>query len=203
MLVVVAVVAAVVVIATYLTWLAGRLDRLHARTDGARASLDAQLVRRAAAAAAVAEYAARRDLLPKRDARALGTAARAASTAGAGEREPAENDLSRALHTAVAGLPGRDGHLSGPDGHLPGPDGHLPDADDDLRPLLDDLAIAASRIVLARRFYNDAVRDTTAVHERRLVRWLRLAGHAPAGSFFEIDDTPPEALAGFPSAQPR
>ncbi|MCW2611535.1 MAG: hypothetical protein JWM15_2781, partial [Cryptosporangiaceae bacterium] len=39
------------VVAAYLTWTAGRVERLHDRCAAARASLDAQLVRRAAAAA--------------------------------------------------------------------------------------------------------------------------------------------------------
>ncbi|CAA9348579.1 MAG: FIG019327: membrane domain, partial [uncultured Frankineae bacterium] len=38
----------------YVSWTAGRLDRLHARVDAAWAALDAALVRRAAAARAVA-----------------------------------------------------------------------------------------------------------------------------------------------------
>jgi hypothetical protein len=45
--------------------------------------------------------------------------------------------------------------------------------------------------VLARRFYNDAVRDTQAFRRRRVVRALRLTGHAPEPEFFDIDDTPP------------
>ena len=40
----------VVVVALYLSWTAGRLDRLHARIDAARAALDAQLLRRASVA---------------------------------------------------------------------------------------------------------------------------------------------------------
>ncbi len=36
-----------VAIGLYLSWTAGRLDRLHARIDAARAALDAQLLRRA------------------------------------------------------------------------------------------------------------------------------------------------------------
>jgi hypothetical protein len=165
-LVVVAVVAAVVAAATYVTWLAGRLDRLHARTDGARASLDAHLVRRAAAATLVADSAT----LPPDVAAALAEAARRAARAEAAEREATENDLSRALRAAAPLL------VAAP------------------RPLVDDLAVAAGRVVLARRFYNDAVRDTRVVRERRLVRWLHLAGHAPPPAYFEIDDTPPPGL---------
>ena len=47
-------VAVVVIVAC--TWLdAGRLDRLHPRVDAARAALDAQLLRRRAVAAELAE----------------------------------------------------------------------------------------------------------------------------------------------------
>ncbi|HXO12370.1 MAG TPA: NUDIX domain-containing protein, partial [Mycobacterium sp.] len=49
-----------------------------------------------------------------------------------------------------------------------------------------ELADAEARVVLARRFHNDAVRDTLALRERRLVRWFRLAGTAALPSYFEI-----------------
>ena len=52
MTLVVVVVAAVVAVATYLTWLARRLDRLGVRVDAARAGLLTQLVARATAAGA-------------------------------------------------------------------------------------------------------------------------------------------------------
>ena len=38
----------------------------------------------------------------------------------------------------------------------------------------------------ARRFHNDAVRDTLALRERPMVRLLRLGGHAPLPVYFEI-----------------
>ena len=44
---------ALLLVAVYISWTAGRLDRLHARVDAAWAGLDAALVRRAAAARAV------------------------------------------------------------------------------------------------------------------------------------------------------
>ena len=88
----------VILVAVWITWTAGRLDRLHARVDAAWAALDAQLVRRAAAA------------------RSLGVppvtaAADAALEASAEERQDRENDLSRALRAAwpvVAPGPARD-----------------------------------------------------------------------------------------------
>lgn len=89
----VAVVAVVVVCASWVTWTAGRLDRLHARLDAAEAALDAQLVRRAVAAEA----------LPRTVAGArtseLRITARATREAPSNEREAAENDLSRLLRS--------------------------------------------------------------------------------------------------------
>ena len=41
-------------------------------------------------------------------------------------------------------------------------------------------------MLLARRFHNDAVRDTLALRERPPVRWLRLGGTAPLPTYFEI-----------------
>ena len=49
-----------------------------------------------------------------------------------------------------------------------------------------ELADAEARVVLARRFHNDAVRDTLALRERRLVRLFRLAGTAKLPTYFEI-----------------
>jgi alpha-beta hydrolase superfamily lysophospholipase len=84
----------------YVSWTAGRLDRLHARVDAAWAALDAALVRRAAAARAVAAA-----LPPGAEADALERAARATLELGAEGREGLENDLSRALRAAVPVLP--------------------------------------------------------------------------------------------------
>lgn len=88
--------AALVLLAAYITWTAGRLDRLHARVDAAWAALDAQLVRRAAAARALVHH------LPEGTVAAqLDDAAHLAVDAGPQAREAVENDLSRALRAAV------------------------------------------------------------------------------------------------------
>jgi hypothetical protein len=86
----VAVVAVVVLVATYVTWTATRVDRLHARAAAAAATLDAHLVRRAAAALALAEAAQLPDIV---------YAARIALDARPEDREAAENDLTRHLRT--------------------------------------------------------------------------------------------------------
>lgn len=146
------VVLALALLATYVTWTASRLDRLHARTDGALTALEVQLARRTASALEVAGTA---------HLDALGAAASAAHHASADDRATRESELSEALRRAVPVL--------------------APDP-------ATDLIAAAHRLVLARRFYNDAARDTQAFRQRRLVRLLRLAGHAQEPAFFDIDD---------------
>lgn len=150
-----------------------RLDRLHVRTDAARAGLESALERRAGAALTVAGVLAMRP--PGRDRaeelRSAVAAARAARVTGA-DREEAENVLGRVL-AAVE----RSG---------------LPD------PVLEELVDAEQLLILARRVHNDAVRDTRGLRSRRLVRWLHLAGTAPMPEYFEIAD----AEAGVTTAAP-
>jgi 8-oxo-dGTP pyrophosphatase MutT (NUDIX family) len=52
--------------------------------------------------------------------------------------------------------------------------------------LIAELADAEARVLLARRFHNDAVRDTLALRERPAVRMLRLGGTAALPTYFEI-----------------
>lgn len=85
---VVGVVAIVVAAASYVTWTASRVDRLHARAAAAARGLDAALLRRAATAAVLAEERASADLY---------ATARAAIDARDEDREAAENDLTRLL----------------------------------------------------------------------------------------------------------
>jgi hypothetical protein len=74
--------------AAYLLWTAGRVQRLQARAESAARALDAHLLRRAAAAAVLAE---------RRYGVELYAAARIALDAVPAEREAAENDLTRQL----------------------------------------------------------------------------------------------------------
>ena len=149
-------------LAFYVTWTAGRLDRLHARVDAAWAALDAQLVRRAAASRAVAALG---DDAVAAD--ALEQAATAALEGTADGREMLENDLSRALKAALPLL--------------------VHDAAGETA--LAELETAATRVGLARSFHNAAVKDTRVIRLRRLPRALRLAGHRALPQYFEIDDT--------------
>ncbi len=88
---------------SYASWTARRLDRLHVRVDAAWAALDAQLVRRAAAARAAAGR-----LPPGPVADALDAAARRALGADTAAREARENELSGALRSALPLLPPGD-----------------------------------------------------------------------------------------------
>ena len=157
---VIAVVAAVVAVATYLTWLAARIDRLHARAAAAYATLDAHLVRRAAAAVALAEAAQMPTLM---------YAAKIALDAQPDDREVAENDLTRHLRSDLAR------HLRS--------DLVEPPAD-----VMEALVQASRRVALARQVHNDVVRDTLAQRRRRLVRLFRLARKHPVPAYFDVDD---------------
>ena len=169
------VIAAVVVVALlslYAYWTARRLDRLHARVDAAAAGLTAQLLRRAALAGA---FGTTLSLKPD-VAAALADAARtAAETPGlGGDREVAETAVTRALFWAVESSPQSF---------------RTPSA------AATEMHDAALRASFARRFYNDTVRDALVVRDRRVVRWLRLAGRARHPAYFEMSD------AELPTAQ--
>jgi hypothetical protein len=169
--------------AWYLSYSAARLDRLHAKAEGAMSALDAQLVRRAEAtlelatsgaldpasslllADAATESLERQTEHPLRDDPLDGQ-----HFAG---RERVESDLTDALRVALT-----------------------PDVVRALRAergsageeALARMEAAALRVQLARRFHNDAVREVHRVRHKRVVRAFRLAGHAGVPEPVEFDD---------------
>ena len=161
-------IAVAILVGVYVSWRAGRLDRLHARVETARAVLDAALVRRSSVALELAACG----LLDPATSMLLAGAAHDARAAGA-PNELAESDLTRALR-AVLGQPGFRAALA-----------ERGRGDE----LLAELEATAHQVFLARKFYNDAVAVTRAARRRWLVRVLRLAGGAPLPEFFEIDDS--------------
>jgi hypothetical protein len=162
------VVAAIAIAGVYVSWRAGRLDRLHARLEARRAALDAALVRRSSVALELASSG----LLDPATSLLLADAAHAARSGQDGQELPQSN-LTRALR-AVFGQPGFRSSLNGRDG---------------AEELLTELEGAAHQVFLARKFYNDAVATTRAARRRPLPRLLRLAGGAPLPDFFEIEDS--------------
>ena len=188
-LVVVAVVVLLAaLLAAYLT--AHRLDRLHIRTDLARAALVGALGRRHMVGAAIARQLADDD--PE-------TAERLTRAVAAARAHPPD---------AVAGVdpaPVPDRRIrelgAGPD-HDHWPDAEISEnrlgvllagVDPAALPvdLAHDLDDATDRVAMARRFYNDAVRDTRGLREQMIVRILKLAGRAPIPDYVELVDTPP------------
>ena len=158
-LVVTALVVLLVVLLLVGSWAfqtANRLDRLHVRYDLSWQALDAALARRAVVARAVAVDSY--GVGP--EGRRLKALADTAEQAPRAAREAAENEVSGALALVDPAS--------------------LPVA------LVAELADSEARVLLARRFHNDAVRDTLALRERPAVRWLRLGGTAAVPSYFEI-----------------
>ncbi|MGE0220462.1 NUDIX hydrolase [Mycolicibacterium sp.] len=149
-------VSAVALVALWAYQTANRLDRLHVRYDLSWQALDGALARRAVVARAVAVDA----YGGGPDGKRLAALADAAERAPRSARESAENELSAALALVdPASLP---------------------------LALVAELADAEARVLLARRFHNDAVRDTLALRERPAVRILRLGGTAALPTYFEI-----------------
>ncbi len=148
-----------VVLVVLLAWAAFALTRLRRLDDRVTRAWDVL----DGALARRTELAAvatrdRADQLGPDLAHALDGAVTAARRPAGGDREVAENALGRLLR------------------EVPGP----------VRSAgLDD---AGWRVGLARRFYNDAVRDTRALRRRPIARVLRLHASRPLPRFFDIDD---------------
>jgi hypothetical protein len=178
MWVVVAIVV-LVLLGLWLSWTATRLDRMHHRIDVARASLDAQRLRRSGTAIELASA----DVLDPASRLLLMDAAHYAREAGPEAFEPAESDLSEALRAV----------FEDPE------DVEVLRTDPDVGPLVAALASDCRKLELARRFHNDVVVSARALRSRRRVRWLRLAGRAADLRAVDLDDVPPPALVGSPT----
>jgi hypothetical protein len=184
------VVAGALFVGVYVSWRAGRIDRLHARVDIARAALEATLLRRSSVSLELATSG----LLDPATSLLLAAAVngtRAAEPApaatggqgggavppgqqdGARPRDLAESDLTRALRAAFS-QPDFRSSMTGKEG-----------ADE----LLAEVEEATHQVFLARKFYNDVVALTREARRRPLARLLRLSGKAPMPEFFEMDDS--------------
>lgn len=115
--------------------------------------------------------------IPVVESKALALLADNAERADRANREAAENALSAALAKI--------------------------DTDRLRSPLVAELADAEARVLIARRFHNDAVRDTLALRTRRPVRWLHLGGTAPLPTYFEIAERADTTVGSGPRPKPR
>jgi hypothetical protein len=152
----------VLLLLAWTVWTLVRLSRLEDRVARAWTALDTQLQRRAGLAEELArDYPA---AVGEERAPYLAAFAADARHPSDGDRELAENLLGRELRELMRALMG------------------IPPA------LRTDLTGTGTRVALARRFYNDAVRDTQALRTRRLPRLMRLHGSRPLPRYFDIDD---------------
>lgn len=175
--------------AWYLSYSASRLDRLHAKVEGAVSALDAQLVRRAEAtlelstsgsvdpATSLLLADASSEALERHTHQPLSHDPLDGQTFAG--RESTETNLTETLRAALQqetvdalrselGSPGADG--------------------------LSRVEASALRVQLARRFHNDAVREVRRVRAKKVVRLFRLAGHAALPQRVDFDDDLPPAV---------
>jgi len=206
---IVIVVAAALLVGVYVSWRAGRIDRLHARVEMARAALDVTLLRRSSVAL---ELATSGLLDPATSlllaAAVYGTRPGGSSPGGSGEPGSAPQGGPRGERGG--GQPPREG---GSGGDLPPEEIRPRDlAESDLTralraafsqpgfrsslsdkegadELLGEVEATAHQVFLARKFYNDMVAVTRDARRRPLARVLRLSGNAQAPEFFEMDDS--------------
>lgn len=175
---IVVIVVVVVLFAWYLSTTAGRLDRLHRRIDTSTLALDAQLLRRSSIAIELSVA----NVLDPASSELLAEAAHDARQSidmDIDARISAESSLSEVLMQALDDVD----------------EVALLREDPLAADLLDELSAAIRRVELSRRFLNDAVLACTAIHEHRLVRWFRLAGHTPVPTTWEMDDRAPLGLS--------
>lgn len=195
-------VVGVVLLLAWAVWVrASRLDRLHRKVGASRAVVDAQLVRRASAAAELATSG----LLDPASSLVVGEAVWGSLTAGSGGDVPTgllPTDLRDLLGGAVDAV--RSVDRAQVESDLTAALREILDDADEVAvlaadpqggQLLDELAAAWYRVQLARRFHNEAVAQTQHVRRTAIVRLLRLAGHAPEPRTLELDDAWPHGLA--------
>ncbi|GAA3614507.1 membrane protein [Marihabitans asiaticum] len=184
------VLALVILIAWYLSYSAARLDRLHAKVEGALSALDAALVRRAEASLELANSGA---LDPASGFLIAGAASQSLERT---TERAFESDLLEGQH--FAGSEGVESELTEvllaalPDDVIARTrdDGGLGAA------ALERVEAAGLRVQLARRFHNDAVKEVQRVRGKRVVQLFRLAGHADLPQTVELDDSFPRARDG-------
>ena len=212
-------VVAVLFLGVYVSWRAGRLDRMHTRLQAARAALDVTLVRRSSVALELASSG----FLDPATSLLLASAAHEARgqvRSGSGqppaERAPAERAPAELALAELA--PAEWGPGERPPGELapylePGDElarselaqSNLSralraaftqpgfrsslEATDGAGELIAEVEAAAQQVFVARKFYNTAVAVTRGARRKPLARLFRLAGNAPLPQFFEIDDS--------------
>lgn len=177
---------ALLLFAWYLSYSAARLDRLHAKVEGALSALDAHLVRRAEACLELANSGT---LDPAASLLLVGAASSSLEELNA---RPFEADLLEGQH--FAGRESVESELTETLNAVLPPDvtRSLVDRGGSGAAALERVREAGLRVQLARRFHNEAVKEVQRVRAKRTVRLFRLAGHAALPQTVEFDDSLPE-----------
>jgi len=147
----------------YLSYQAGRLDRLHHRIEVTELALHGQLVRRGGI---VAELAAVPGIDPALSV-LWGQAAHEAlilSEVSSPQRTQVEDELTNILVMTLDEVEEVNEIRCNPHASL----------------LLDELLQVSERIKMSQQFHTDAVRDCLEIREQFIVRFFRLAGRAKA-----------------------
>jgi hypothetical protein len=161
----------------YLSYQAGRLDRLHHRIEVTELALHGQLVRRGGI---VAELAAVPGIDPALSV-LWGQAAHEAlilQEVSSPKRTQVEDELTSILVLTLEELEEFNEIRSNEYASL----------------LLNELLQVSSRIKMSQQFHTDAVRDCLEIREQFLVRFFRLAGRAKAPVPLDLDVQIPSAL---------
>ena len=148
-------------LAWYLSFLAGRLDRLHHRVETSWEHLDALLQRRAAIALEISHS----EELDPATGMLLTAAAYQAREANIIERSEAESSLSESLKFL---------RLESNNGINPS--------------LLDELTRITEKISLAITIHLEAVNSARTLRNKIIFRIFRLAGHAPLPVRYSFED---------------
>jgi hypothetical protein len=171
------VIAVIAFIVWYLSYQAGRLDRLHHRLEVTELALHGQLVKRGGI---VAELAAVPGIDPALSV-LWGQAAHEAlilTEVSSTERTQVEGELTNILVMTLNEVEEVNEIRSNPHASL----------------LLDELLQVSERIKMSKQFHTDAVRDCLEIREQIIVRFFRLAGRANAPVPVDLDVQIPSAL---------
>lgn len=183
-------IGALAIVGLVLVNFAQRVDRLHRRVISSRATLEAQLVKRAEAAGNLARANHLDPAATLIVADAAWNAAVHARRLVGGDSDLADSGADRGLVESELTIDLRAA-LGGPQ------DIAALREDSETSTALDELEQACYRAQLARRFHNDAVVATRRLRQNPLVRWFHLAGRAAMPVTFEMDD---EVFRGTPTA---
>ena len=155
--------AIVSILAWYLTFLATRLDRLHGRVETSWANLDGLLQRRAAIAIEIA----RSEIADPASALLLTFTAHQAREARVRDRSQAESGLTGALSILLENAESISTPIE--------------------LSLVQELDELTAKIKVAIAMHIEAVTRTQMVRKKFLIRFFRLAGHAPEPMVYEFE----------------